>query len=246
MIIKSSIRKKFNKVKVPTTIDLPIVKVGGNSMDSTYMYDFFKNNNQNNEPYIIYSAGIADQINFELDLLRLLNDRGIMCELYAIDPTPKALAFLAAYDLPSNFHVLPYALSNKDGELSFALPKAEGWVSGSAVDVKNDERDLDFDNKIRVEGRTISSIMKELNHTKIDLLKMDIEGSEFDVLENVLNKQIVITEMLIDHHEFMLKQGKKRMKNLLKLVNEKYSIFYADNFGAYSFGCISKNYKIGK
>lgn len=225
-------------IDIPKTIDMPTELIGNTEMDSCLVYmGIFEKGDK--EPYIIYSAGIGDQINFELDLLKILKEKGIRAELYAIDPTPKSLEFLATQDLPDNFHVLPYALSGKNETLHFALPQTEGWVSGSCANVKNDERCLDFKNTISVEGRTITSIMKELNHERIDLLKMDIEGSEFDVLENSLNACIQIDEMCIDFHDYMIKDGQKRLKNVLDLLLKNYDVF---NFQKtyHAVGCISK------
>jgi len=214
---------------------------GGVGQDSCKIYaDIFKSGNS--EPYIIYSAGIGDQINFEKELLEFFQQKNIKAELFAIDPTPASLEYLAKQELPDNFHIVPYALSDKDGDIFFALPQAEGWVSGASVNVKNDSRNLDFNNRIKVQGKTIMSIMKEFGHEKIDLLKMDIEGAEFDVLEVTLRNSVQIREICLDHHEYMLKNGRKRIKKLLSIVKEDYDIFYVenDNKAAAYFGCIYK------
>jgi len=86
--------------------------------------------------------------------------------------------------------VIPYALCGRDGEVSFSLPRDPRWVSGSEVNLSEDSRDLDHENKINVNGKTLKSIMKEFNLARVDFLKMDIEGSEFAVLENILTDQI--------------------------------------------------------
>ncbi len=52
-------------------------------------------------------------------------------------------------------------------------------------------------------------------------MKMDIEGSEFDVLEEALCKELNIVQMCIDHHEYMVKNGRKRIIRLLNLINKK-------------------------
>lgn len=161
----------------------------------------------------------------------LLQNKEVSCELFAIDPTPKSLEFLNKQDLPQNFHVLPYALAASDCEIKFKLPKRKGWISGTAIDATQDSRRLDMKNSVNVKGRSIKSLMTELRHTHIDLLKMDIEGSEFDVLESVLlDDSIVIRELCFDHHEGMLKgDGFGRMKRLMSLIKEKYRVFYTDN-----------------
>lgn len=71
-------------IDIPKTIDMPTELIGNAEMDSCLVYmGIFEKGNK--EPYIIYSAGIGDQINFELDLLRILKEKGIRAELYAID-----------------------------------------------------------------------------------------------------------------------------------------------------------------
>lgn len=231
-----SIVHSFNP-KITSNLKSDII--GNSEMDSCNVYlGIFKQNKEN--PYIVYSAGIGDQINFELDLLKRLKKKNINVELYAIDPTPKALQFLTEQELPENFHILPYALSDRDEMLQFALPQTDGWVSGSCVADKNDERNLDFENTIVVDGRCISSIMKEFDHKRIDLLKMDIEGSEFDVLEDALNSDIQIGEMCIEFHDNMMKDGYKKLKKVLSLLYKKYDIFYARK-KFHTISCIRKN-----
>ncbi len=49
--------------------------------------------------------------------------------------------------------------------------------------------------------KSIENIMKELGHKHIDVLKMDIESAEYDVIENILNAKISITQILIEFHD---------------------------------------------
>jgi FkbM family methyltransferase len=43
-----------------------------------------------------------------------------------------------------------------------------------------------LDSTVETHRRSLASIISELKHTRIDLLKMDIEGSEFDVVQVLL------------------------------------------------------------
>ena len=65
----------------------------------------------------------------------------------------------------------------------FYLPSNEDYVSCSL------EKGMKGTKFINVNVRTLKTIMKELNHSKIDLLKMDIEGTECDVIENMINEK---------------------------------------------------------
>lgn len=196
---------------------------------------------QEDEDIIVYSAGIGNQIDFELDLIKRIKELGKKIHLYAFDPTPKCIEFIEKSELPLEFTFYPYAISSESGIIEFALPRTEGWVSGSAANVKNDERNMDFNNKIKVEARSIKDIMAALGHSKIHLLKLDIEGSEFEVIENILKNKIEIGQMCVDYHDHMFDKGdiliKKMRKNLKK---SGYKIFYVeeDSGKCKTFSCI--------
>lgn len=207
MFLTNLFQSKPKFLKIYPDYATETIEVAAGKMDSCVItLDILKNYHVGGEPFVVYSAGIGNQINFELELMDLLQNKEVSCELFAIDPTPKSLEFLNKQDLPQNFHVLPYALAASDCEIKFKLPKRKGWISGTAIDATQDSRRLDMKNSVNVKGRSIKSLMTELRHTHIDLLKMDIEGSEFDVLESVLlDDSIVIRELCFDHHEGMLK-----------------------------------------
>ena len=49
-------------------------------------------------------------------------------------------------------------------------------------------------------------------HSKIDLLKMDIEGFEYEVIEDILQKSLDIRQICLEFHHFM--RGISRRKTL--------------------------------
>lgn len=130
MYINKLQEKLKGRIFLKNDIDLPYELIGNHEMDSCMVFmDYFRKTSfTDGRQVVIYSAGIGDQINFELDLLEKLKRAGVEAQLYAIDPTPKSLAYLNTQNLPDNFHVLPYALSDRDEMLEFALPTAEGWM----------------------------------------------------------------------------------------------------------------------
>lgn len=244
MSIRNRIKHRFemNKYRrIPINAKVKIQQFGGTAVDAGCItVDSFLNKND----IVIYVAGVGEEVNFELDLLKALGREKKNVQIYAFDPTPKSAAFIQEQNLPQNFHFYPYAIVDIDKSVGFAIPQTEGWVSGTCEDVKNDERHLDFENKITVEGRSISSIMYQLGHNHIDLLKMDIEGSEFVALKDVFENNLSIDQITLDYHNYMFEDADAKLKNLLEKIQESnYAIYYVeqDNHKNHNIGLIKKD-----
>lgn len=134
------------------------------------------------EKAVVYSFGIGEDLSFSESVI---GKGGVV---YAFDPTPKAIAYVEHSNLFShpNFHFFPYGLSDQDGKELFYLPIRDDWVSASVIS----HECVNAANGIEVEMKTLRTIMSELGHEHIDVLKMDIEGSEFKVIENLVNPDL--------------------------------------------------------
>lgn len=224
---------KHKEIIIRKDIDVALEKIGNNEMDSAFIC---LKALENAGGVIIVSAGIGTQINFELDILKKLTGRSVI--LLAVDPTPKALQFLESVELPENFHIIPCALCSEDKKMRFALPSAEGWISGSGEALKKDGRKLE--EVIEVDGKKLSTILRENNIYKVDLLKLDIEGSEFAVLDNILSEGLDIRQMTIDLHHRSMINNKNLLKNLInKLHKCGYKVCYVEE-GNLNICCIKK------
>jgi hypothetical protein len=68
--------------------------------------------------------------------------------------------------------------------------------------------------------------MDELNHQKIEILKMDIEGAEYDVIEDLLQSNPDVRKLLVEFHHRFSSIGKHKSKDIIeKLINHGYRIF---------------------
>jgi hypothetical protein len=79
--------------------------------------------------------------------------------------------------------------------------------------------------------------MKQLGHGRIDLLKMDIEGAEYGVIEDIIKSRIPIAQILVEFHHQYLPNGKRKTEESLHLLRENgYHLFaYSDTGSECSF-----------
>jgi|GEM_PF-5907822 len=57
---------------------------------------------------------------------------------------------------------------------------------------------------------TRSDVMHQFNKSRIDLLKIDIEGYEYEVLEDLLSNSIPVTQICVEIHQEPQVPGRKR------------------------------------
>ncbi len=83
-----------------------------------------------------------------------------------------------------NVEVYPYALSTKEGKTTFNLVLDDPAYSGlQKRKYKTETTKVEL---IEVEVRRMDDVLRDKN-LKIDLIKIDVEGGEFDVLKGAVN-----------------------------------------------------------
>lgn len=169
------------------------------------------------ERAIVYSFGIGEDITFDTEIINQHR-----CRVFGFDPTPKSINWISNQKLPTEFTFCPYGIDVKSGEVKFFLPKNKEHVSGSTIQNKN----IDSESHINVKMKSFDDIVAEHNHSKVDVLKMDIEGSEYKLLPYILNSKIEIGQILIEFHHRMIEGGGELTTNAIKLLNDSgYEIF---------------------
>lgn len=123
---------------------------------------------------ICYLAGVGEDVTFDLALVERTG-----CEVWAFDPTPRALAHAATVN-ESKFHFLPLGLWSERSVMRFYVPKDPTHVSHSITNLQQTDEFFEAD------CRPVSELMRELGHDRIDLLKLDIEGAEGPVIDSML------------------------------------------------------------
>lgn len=168
---------------------------------------------------IVYSVGIGTDISFDLACIDKFS-----LHVHAFDPTPRSVQWLATQRLPPQFHFHNYGLANYDGELTFYAPENPAHVSYSAT------RHTGL--PVSCPVRKLSTIMKELEHTHIDLLKVDVEGAEYDVIENMLAESIFPAQFCVEFHHRWPQIGVERTtRAIANLQASGYRIFHVSESG---------------
>lgn len=191
-----------------------------------------------NENSIVYSGGAGEDISFDLKLQDKYN-----CWIIIIDPTKRAIKHYEEVKLfykDNNFKFtgniqkdyikniknlnldfnkiifLDIGLYNKKDLLKFYKQDNSNYVSQSL------ENNMFGKNYDLVKVDTIQNIMNELNHNTIDLLKLDIEGSECDVLDKMLDDNILPKYLCI---EFDLLIKNKDFNKKTEKIGKRLQIF---------------------
>lgn len=165
---------------------------------------------------IVYSFGIGEDASFDVALI----DRFGM-DVHAFDPTPKSIVWVKEQNFSSQLRLYEYGLAAFDGNVSFMPPENPNHVSHTILD-----RPETKNQSISVPVKRLKTIMRELGHDHIDLLKMDIEGAEYDVIDELAVSGIRPHQLLVEfHHRFPNVGVRKSREAIHALKSMGYRLF---------------------
>ncbi|MGH8167144.1 MAG: FkbM family methyltransferase [Woeseiaceae bacterium] len=178
------------------------------------------------ENSIVYSLGIGEDVDFDLALI----DRFDL-QVHAFDPTPSSVDWLAAQSMPPNFHFHPWAITAADGVLKL-FPRIRRDGSKSTVMYTMLAEGRSEEDAILVPAFSLASVLAELGHDRISLLKMDIEGAEYEVLDSLLQSAVKPEQLLVEfHHRFAGIGPAKTAEMIASLRDCGYRIFAISETG---------------
>ncbi|MGA2060511.1 MAG: FkbM family methyltransferase [Thermoguttaceae bacterium] len=142
---------------------------------------------------IVYSFGVGEDISWDLAMIERFG-----VTVHAFDPTPRSAEFVKSQRLPDRFIHHEYGIASWDGTARFCPPENPQWVSHTIL-----EGQTTMSQSIEAPVRRFETIMSSLGHSRVDLIKMDIEGAEYSVIEDLLNGDPVAggaVQLLIEYH----------------------------------------------
>lgn len=169
---------------------------------------------------IVYSLGVGDSIDFDLDLIERFN-----ATVFAFDPTPYSMEWVLKQSLPEKFVFKPWAVSGEDGKLRL-YRRVNRQGKSAEVMWTADPQAGDPDDFIDTPAYTVGAIMDLLHHEKVDLLKMDVEGAEYAILDGLKNARRLPEQLLVEFHHRFPGIGKARTAESIAMLRQLgYKIF---------------------
>jgi FkbM family methyltransferase len=245
--------KKLIRKLIQITLKYKIKRIKYKKLGSEYGSWAFDDTNIPNN-FTLLSCGVGEDISFDIEILN-----SFIGKVYLIDPTPRAITHynnvknkfgkkkiinyskngnqnVNSYDLRNiskdNLIFIDKAIHTRNAKLKFYKPKNSNFVSHSIFKNKNMSEDF-----IEVQALDIVEVIKSYNVKNIDILKLDIEGGELQIIEDIFKKKVFPKQILFEFDQ--IKEGSIKsifyLYKFFKLIKEfEYVYFYNDEKGNFS------------
>lgn len=136
-------------------------------------------------------------------------------EVYCFEPNLKAIDHLKKTLINDhNTHIIDKAVYKERATLQFYIDDANSLVSSL---IPESGKSPSYD----VDAITLEDAINLTGHSTIDLVKIDIEGAEFDIIENLSQSTSDrIDSFLIEFHDFYFQNGMHKVEGLQKKLED--------------------------
>lgn len=118
--------------------------------------------------------------------------------IFVFEPVKKYIDYLAhRFKRNHQVHIIPKGLGAKEEELSISvMDEASSYNRSSSIHKKGTEE------KIKITD--VGSFIKDNNISRIDLIKINIEGAEYDLLDRMIDLKLIYVcdNLQVQFHDF--------------------------------------------
>jgi FkbM family methyltransferase len=143
------------------------------------------------------------------------------CTIYVFEPIQEFYQIIKSkFQNNPKIQVFPFGLSSKNEKLKIGLIDNSSSVY------------LDSQNSEEIELKSIVEFIENQGVTKVDLVKINIEGGEYEVLESIIqnNKIAIFKNIQVQFHDFIIPNAKQRMNTIQKELAKSHSLTYQFEF----------------
>ena len=179
---------------------------------------------------VVYGVGAGEDISWDVGLVEQFD-----ANVFIFDPTEKSLRYTApilekyAKIHPNKLSHTAEGMSDHQGTMTFALPANPDHVSMRKTDFATSDM---MDKTVSIPVNTLQNWMSTNNHEYLDILKIDIEGSEYDVLESLIAADhLPFTQLLVEYHDRFLDDRTRHSKLISSLKRSGFVELWSDHEG---------------
>lgn len=216
----------------------------GTGYGGWYVPDGFLSNHS-----LCYGVGAGEDISFEVELI---NQYG--CEVHCFDPTPRAQRHVdqlhrnTINGIPTSIndtvdvcykvdpgclarlHFHAIGLWSQDRMMRFYAPANPAHVSHSIVNLQHTTDYFEAD------CRTLQTVMRTLGHSGLSMLKLDVEGAEYEILGSLVESNIRPAVLCVEFDEGYNPLDSEYLSRIVRMVSRVqacgYRLTYVDGWNA--------------
>ncbi len=153
---------------------------------------------------------------------------GLSCLYFkSLFPSSTIKAFEAD---PEISNILEKNLNNNHVDDIEVINKAV-WINNDGIEFNSDGADGGSINgsgsKIKIESMRLKQYLNKLNH--VSLLKIDIEGAEYEVLKDCSSELFRVKNIFIEYHSW--NNSEQRLSEILAILEENKFRYYIEDIG---------------
>ena len=208
--------RRLTRHGIVRDLDLPVATFGSRTgMWTTTTLGLSKES-------VVYSFGVGDNICWDLGMIERLG-----LEVHAFDPTLRSVKWVKQQSLPKKFRFHEVGLADFDGEQDFYPPGKPGKINFRSVNCR-----LSHGKSLRGTVLRLETILERLGHSRVDVLKIDIEGAEYSALRDFLRTRIPIRQLLVEfHHNYSVISFEETVDIIQQLRLAGFRIFHISERG---------------
>lgn len=178
-----------------------------------------------NASSVVYSFGIGLDLSFDRAIIEQLG-----VTVHAFDPTPRSVTWAREQQL-SGLVVHEHGLLDRDGVVRFNKPRNPEHISHSVLDSEVSDR-VSTEAPLELAVKRLHTVMRELGHRRVDVLKMDVEGAEYDVIDDLCREPVDVGQILVEFHHMLPGIAVRRTERAIdQLVELGYVPFFVSKTG---------------